>query len=75
MAKDNGNGIPAGVVDPERLYTLETFKRVLGIGKVAMQQARRNGLEVRYVGNRAFVLGSDYINFVKEFGRTERIQS
>ena len=67
MVKESNNGIPPGVVDPGRLYTLEAFKRVLGIGKVAMQQARKKGLEVRYVGNRAFVLGSDYITFVKEF--------
>ena len=57
----NDSAMPNGVIDSGRLYTLEAFKNTLSIGKVAMQQARRKGLVVRYVGNRAFVLGSDYI--------------
>jgi len=70
--KASRSGIPVGVVDPERLYTLEVFKQIMGVGKVAMQQARRRGLEVRYVGNKAYVLGADYIQFVTEVGTTER---
>ena len=65
-------GIPIGVIDPDRLYALQTFKQVLGIGKAAMHQARDRGLEVRYVGSKAFVLGADFIRYVKEVGTTER---
>jgi hypothetical protein len=66
------NGIPLGVVDPDRLYTLEAFKEITSLGKVAMQRARQAGLKVRYVGNKAYVLGADFIKFVEEVGTTQR---
>ena len=69
MPKD---GVPRGVVDPERLYTLVAFKEIMDLGKVAMQRARRAGLKVRYVGNKAYILGEDYIQYVKEVGTTQR---
>lgn len=66
------NEIPIGVVDPERLYTLDAFKEAMKLGKAAMQRARRRGLKVLYEGNKAYVLGADYIQYVKDVGTTER---
>ena len=66
------NGIPVGVVDPERLYTLDAFKEAMNLGKAALQRARRRGLKVLYVGNKAYILGADYIQYVRDVGTTER---
>jgi len=61
-----------GVIEPRVLYELSEAERRTGWGKSGFRQARRNGLQVRYVGRRAFVLGSDLIAYVQEHGKTSR---
>ena len=51
-------------IDPNRVYPLPTFMALSGWGRHAMRSARRNGLAVRYVGGRAFVLGADFAAYL-----------
>lgn len=41
-------------------YPLDEFARRSGLGRHALRQARRNGLQVIRLGNRAFVRGKDF---------------
>lgn len=45
-------------------YPLPEFERRSGLGRHAMAQARRNGLQVYRVGGRAYVRGEDFNSFV-----------
>ena len=54
----------SGVVNPDQLYTLDAFKRCIDIKDATLRAARRNGLRVSRVHGRAFVLGSDWIDYV-----------
>jgi len=58
-------------IDPARCYPLSVFKVVAGMGRVAISTARRNGLQIRRVGNRRFVLGKDFIAYVAKHGTPE----
>lgn len=52
-------GIEAG-----RVYPLNEFMALTRLGRHAMRHARRNGLKVGRVGNRAFINGSDFIAYL-----------
>jgi hypothetical protein len=56
-------------VDPDRLYPLEVFHEITGLGRAAMRSARDSGLAVHYVGGRGWVLGSDWIEHVMTRGK------
>ena len=58
-------------IRPDCLYPLPEFKRRTGLGTHAMRTARRNGLLVRRVGGRAFILGKDFIEHLEETGGME----
>lgn len=64
--------IPLEPIEPQKLYPLDAFMRAAGMGKSALRAARRNGLTVKYVGCRAYVKGSDFIDYVDVNGKTER---
>jgi len=61
-----------GMIEPEVLYELSEAMRRTGWGKAGFRQARRNGLPVRYVGRRAFVLGSALINYIQTEGKKDK---
>lgn len=54
----------AGVVNPDELYTLDAFKRRLGIREATLRSARRAGLRVFYVHKQGYVHGRDWIEYV-----------
>ena len=58
-------------IEPDTLYPLSVFENLAGLGRHAMREARKLGLVARKVGSRKFVLGSDFIDFVKEHGKVE----
>jgi hypothetical protein len=58
-----------GVVRPEEMLSLDAIKRRLGWGNHALREARHNGLKVRYVGVRGYLLGKDVIEYVVQHGR------
>ena len=51
-------------IEATKLYPLPVFKKITGLGLWAMRTARRNGLRVRYVGGKAFVMGSDFLDYL-----------
>lgn len=53
-----------GVINPEELYTLNEFKRRLGVRDATLRAARRKGLKVHYVHKQAYVYGRDWIRYV-----------
>ena len=53
-----------GTIRSEELYTLDEFKRRVGLKDAGLRTARRNGLVIHYTGSRGFVLGEDWIRFV-----------
>lgn len=54
-----------GVIRADELYTLEEVRLRLKLGSWAMRKARRAGLRVMRMGNRAFVAGDELIAFLK----------
>ncbi len=60
IAKDRAEG----VIHPEQLYTLDTFKRRLDIREATLRSARRAGLRGCYVHKRAYIYGRDWIEYV-----------
>lgn len=56
----------APFVHVDGIYPLVAFEKVSGMGKAAMKTARRNGLRVRKVLGRSYVLGRDFLNWIDE---------
>ena len=56
-------------VAPEKLYPIQEFERITGLTKSALRSARRNGLSVRYLGKRGYILGKDFISHVEAKAR------
>jgi hypothetical protein len=62
-----------GAIEGHKVYTLNRFKEITQLGKHAIRQMRRRGLKVARSGGRAFILGSDFSDFLKaELERNER---
>lgn len=53
-----------GEVSALCVYTLDEVNNRLGLGATALRKARREGLVVRKVGRRGFVLGRDLIAWI-----------
>lgn len=62
-------GDMVGVISPDELYTLDAFKRRVGITESTLRSARRAGLKVSYVHKRAYVYGGDWIEYVRQSQR------
>lgn len=54
-----------GYIDPQLLYTLDNFKRRLDIKDSTLRSARRAGLQVYYVHGRGYILGGEWIRYVR----------
>lgn len=54
-----------GSIDPRHLYTLEAFKRRLGIKASTLRAARHAGLNVYYKHGRGYVLGREWVRYVR----------
>ncbi len=61
-AKDTPKGLAP--ISSAETYPLEIFKKLTGQGDWAMRQLRRAGLKVRKVGQRSYVRGSDWHEFL-----------
>jgi hypothetical protein len=60
---------PPGEVLAAAIYTLDEINARLGLGKKAIRRARQQGLIVKRIGRRAYVRGSDLIEW---FDRTAK---
>jgi len=54
----------SGQIEPQTLYSLDEFKQVSGMGNWALRQARKAGLKMLKVGNRKYVKGQAFIDFL-----------
>ena len=57
-----------GVIQADRVYSLDAFRRITKWGVTATRDARQNGLPVRRVGRRLYIVGRDFIQYVSEHG-------
>jgi hypothetical protein len=55
-----------GVIEAAAAYTLEEIQARLQLGKAAWRSARREGLPVRRVGRRGYVVGADLIAWLQK---------
>lgn len=60
-----------GVVSPGELYHLDELLARMRWSKHAWRTARRNGLRVLHAGGRAYVLGSDLIEYLSHLNGQE----
>jgi hypothetical protein len=61
-----------GTIAADESHTLESFSRNTGLKKTALRMARQNGLIVRRVHGRAFVLGQDWLDYLsRQAGDTQ----
>jgi len=61
---DRSNGASNGVIRADELYTIDEFKKRLGIRDATLRAPRPAGLCVKYLHGRAFVLGQDWFAYV-----------
>ena len=55
-----------GPIRADTLYPLSDLKSRAGLGVSALRKCRRNGLPVRYIGRRGFILGKDLIEYAEQ---------
>ena len=58
-------------IEPGKLYPLSTFQDASGLGRAALASAVRQGLVTRRIGSRKYIHGQDFIDFVREHGKTD----
>lgn len=51
-------------IQSDSTYPLTEFARRAGLGKQALRTARKQGLKVRRLGNRSYVRGNDFHEFI-----------
>ncbi len=54
-----------GVIEPDAIYTKDEFLRRTGLKDESYLQAVRHGLRVTHKHKRAFVLGRDWIDYLR----------
>ncbi|GAB5442076.1 MAG: hypothetical protein Fues2KO_24250 [Fuerstiella sp.] len=59
---------PVGPIRDDESYPIQEFQRRSGLGKQALRQARRKGLTSVRVGNRVFIRGRDFNEFLRQHG-------
>jgi hypothetical protein len=63
---------PPGEIIPGHLYTLKEVCRRMGWSAAAFRQARGQGLQVKYLGKRAYIFGTALIEFIQEVAKDKR---
>lgn len=53
-----------GAIFCDGIYPLPVFKKLTGLADWALRTARRSGLRMVQVGNRRFVRGSDWFDYL-----------
>lgn len=61
-----------GEIVPGRLYSLSRAQQLLNWGAHSMRQARRAGLQVKYLHNRSYIAGDELIRYVQEQGKSSK---
>lgn len=61
-----------GIIRENEAYPLPVFRRLTGMGTVALRRAQRRGLVVRRVGLRKYVLGRDWLAHLEKCAEVDR---
>ncbi|QGQ25370.1 hypothetical protein F1728_22970 [Gimesia benthica] len=67
-SQQTSKAVPVGEIEPDKLYSLEAFKKASGLKDWALRSARKGGLKMHQAGNRKFVKGSDFIEYLESLG-------
>lgn len=62
--------IESRAISRDTAYPLAEFARLTGMNKAALRSARRNGLRCRYHGNKAFIVGADFLQWLESLPTT-----
>lgn len=65
MTPPRSTSTPDTAILADAVYALADFRRRTGLGAWALRQARRNGLRVRKCGGRSFVIGADWLEYLR----------
>jgi hypothetical protein len=57
--------VSLGTIDAGKSYPLKLFQQLTGLGATALRKYRRQGLTVIYLGRCGYVLGDDWLAFLK----------
>ncbi|MCA9259662.1 MAG: hypothetical protein KDA61_10705 [Planctomycetales bacterium] len=57
---------PGGVIDGNLAYSLSQVAIQIGLGSAALRKARREGLVVRRIGRKSFILGKDLLAYLEK---------
>lgn len=71
MSCRKGRPDVAGEIHADGMYTLAEIRARLGLGTYALREARRNGLPVRKIGRRCYVLGKDILAYAVRDRQTD----
>lgn len=64
---------PLGVINSYELYTIQQFKKQLGISNTAFRTMRQEGLKVIRLGKRAYLSGRLAMEFLEGLAKEERV--
>ena len=53
---------PGAVIDPERVYPLDEFSKLLGLSRQNLRTATSRGLRICHIGGKRFVRGQDALD-------------
>lgn len=53
------------VIRADEAYGIGTFRKITGMGDAALRAARKAGLPVRKVGTRSYIVGADWLDYLK----------
>ena len=60
---------PRGSIRADELLTTAEIRVRLDLGQAALRMARRNGLPIKKIGRRNYVLGEDVIAYFKQHAK------
>ncbi len=58
------SGSVSGEISATAVYTLEEFKRRVGLAEWAFRECKRAGLKCIKIGRRKYIRGSDWLEFL-----------
>lgn len=63
--KANAQNSLLSPINPELLYPMDTFHVLSGLGSHSVVQLQREGMPCYKIGNRKYVHGGDFIEYVR----------
>ena len=66
--------IGRGPIEAHAIYPLRTFLARLGLGRHSLTALRKQGLQVRFIGRRAFIDGAEALNTLRRLWQQDAEQ-